>query len=178
MGYVRTAGMSTAARRRRRRTALVLSALVLLLAGVFAYAIAYYQGWLPGSATQDQAQTTSAPTEAALAPADITVNVYNATGPAGAARKTADELLKRGFKVNEVADDPEGATVDGVADIRYGPAGRDAARLLRKSVPGAELVADTRQGKEVDLVLGSEFKKLKTVKKSADTSTSSTTTTG
>lgn len=160
MGYVRTGGMSTAARRRRRRTALVLTAVVLLLLLVFGYAAAYYQGWI-GTGSTDSTSSTSAPSEEpALQPADVTLNVYNATGKTGLAGRTAEALKARGFVVDAVADDPTNATVEHVADVRYGRAGAPAARLLRESIPGAKFVRDEREGATIDLVLGAAFEEL------------------
>jgi hypothetical protein len=160
MGYVRTGGMSTAARRRRRRTALVLTAMVLVLAGVFAYAGAYYQGWLPGS--EEAAQTTSSPTETeeGLQPEDVVVNVYNASGVPGLAGRTAEAVTARGFEVGSVDNDPENETIEHSADIRHGESGEEAALLLQQEVPGAELVNDEREGPEIDLVLGDAFEEL------------------
>ena len=81
MGYVREAGMSTAARRKRRRTALVISSLLMIVVVGFLIAVATMQGWLnfgdEDGTTDDVAITSSAP--APLAPSDITINVYNST---------------------------------------------------------------------------------------------------
>ncbi len=162
MGYVRTGGMSTAARRRRRRTAFVLGVLVLLLAGVFGYAAAYYQGWIgdeEGSTDTSQVTETTPP----LQPGDVTLNVYNATGRAGLAGRTSESLQARGFRVDSVADDPEKATVKHVGDVRFGPKGARAALLLREAVPGVKFVRDKREGKTVDLVLGDAFTELPAV---------------
>ena len=101
MAYVRTGGMSTAARRRRRRTALVLTGLTLMLAVVLVYAVAYYQGWLGGedsAADADQVTATAPP----LRPGDVRVNVYNANGEPGLAGRTSEELESRGFVVDAV----------------------------------------------------------------------------
>ncbi len=151
--------MSTSARRRRRRTALVLTGLVAVLLAVFVYAAAYYRGWLPGDGDTAQ-QTTTAPTAQALQPGDVTVNVYNASGQVGLARRTADALTARGFTVDAVDNDPEQAVVAHSADIRYGEAGKAAASLLRRTFPDAELVKDARESAEVDLVLGTAFEEL------------------
>lgn len=161
MGYVRTAGMSTAARRKRRRTALVLTALVALLAGVFAYSAAYYQGWLPGVDPADSAEVTVEPTVTpdVLQPADVVVNVYNATQRAGLARDAAESLATYGFTIDAIANDPERASVAGV-DIRHGPAGEEGAQLLLEVVPEAQLVPDTRESASIDLVLGRGFTEL------------------
>lgn len=157
MGYVRTAGMSTAARRRRRRTALVLTALIGIVAAVGFYAAAYYMGWIGESDTgaADQSSiTTSAPT---LAPADVTVNVYNASGAPGIAGRTAQALSSRGFIIDAVDDAPPGTEVPEFAEIRHGDTTLEDAQLLQTLVPDATLVADTRQIDEVDLYLGTDF---------------------
>jgi len=159
MAYVRTGGMSTAARRRRRRTALVLTALTLMLALVLVYAVAFYQGWLGGSDTTadtDQVTATAPP----LQPGDVRVNVYNAKGEPGLAGRTSEELETRGFAVDAVDNDPEDASIAHSADIRHGPQGLESAELMQQSVPGSKLVADEREGTEIDLVLGDGFTEL------------------
>lgn len=159
MGYVRTAGMSTAARRRRQRTALVLTTLVLLLLVVFGYATAYYQGWIGSDEdSTDTSQVTQ--TVPPLQPGDVSVNVYNATGRAGLAGRTAQALEARGFGVESIADDPENATIEEVGTVRFGPDGDRSALLLRESVPGLRFVPDAREGATVDLVLGDGFEEL------------------
>ncbi len=162
MGYVRTAGLSTAARRRRRRTALVLAALVLLLVLVFGYAAAYYQGWLPEEASTETDQATSTATAApTLQPADLRVNVYNAGGPPGVAGRIAEELESLGFDVEDVENDPERERVENAIDIRHGPEGLEAAQLLQQEVfRYAELVPDERESPEVDVVLGDAYEEL------------------
>jgi len=159
VGYVRTAGMSTAARRRRRRTALVLTGLVALLLVVFLYAVAYYRGWIPGADedTGDAAATTTAAPQ--LQPADVIVNVYNATERAGLAGRTADALRALGYTVDAVDNDREGREPQ-TAAIYFGPEGQAGARLLQTAVPQAELVPDTRTTAEIDLVLGVDFEEL------------------
>ncbi|MGB3185550.1 MAG: LytR C-terminal domain-containing protein [Ornithinimicrobium sp.] len=160
MGYVRTGGMSTAARRRRRTTALVLTSLVVLLLIVFAYAIAIYQGWGPGGdgGSTDQDQVTA--TAPALQPADVAVNVYNAKGEPGLAGRIGAALEERGFRVSSIDNDPENATIEGSADIRHGAEGVEEATLMQQSVPGSTLVPDAREGDEIDLVLGDGFEEL------------------
>lgn len=162
MGYVRTAGMSTAGRRRRRRTALVLTGLLILLIAVFAYAAAYFQGWLPtdDGATGDREQVTATATATALKPEEVKVNVYNATDRSGLAGRTGEALEARGYDVQDIADDPEQSTVEGAAHIRFGPAGADAADAMHELVPAAELLQDDRESAEIDLVLGPDFEEL------------------
>ncbi|MGB3257473.1 MAG: LytR C-terminal domain-containing protein [Ornithinimicrobium sp.] len=160
MGYVRTGGMSTAARRRRRTTALVLTGLTALLLIVLAYAIAYYQGWVGGAdegSTDSGEVTTSAP---AIQPSEVTVNVYNAKGEPGLAGRIAGELEERTFDVASIDNDPEQASIEESANIRHGPDGLEAAELLQESVPGSTLVPDERESATIDLVLGDGFEEL------------------
>ncbi len=160
MGYVRTGGMSTAARRRRRRTALVLTALTVVLLAVLAYAVAYYQGWLPGVGDEvaDQEQVTA--TAPPMLPSDVSVNVYNAKGEPGLAARAAEELAERGFAVQSIDNDPEEATIEHTADIRHGAQSTAKAEFLQQSVPGSKLVPDERESAEIDLVLGDAFEDL------------------
>lgn len=90
-------------------------------------------------------------------PQKVRVNVYNATETSGLASKTARELTRRGFEVKEVANDPVGLPIEGVARIRYGPSSTQRAELLAYYVPGAELVEIERKGPKIDLALGDQF---------------------
>ncbi len=157
MGYVRTGGMSTAARRRRRTTALVLTGLAVLLLVVLAYAIAIFQGWGFGGDTDQSQATATAPV---LQPADVAVNVYNAKGEPGLAGRIGAALEERGFRVSSIDNDPENASIDGSAHIRHGSEGVEEATLMQQSVPGSTLVPDAREGDQVDLVLGDGFEEL------------------
>jgi len=87
----------------------------------------------------------------------VTVNVYNSTGRVGLAGDTAKLLGVRGFKIGAVENDPLGVPLEGVGEIRYGPNGEPAARLLAYHLPGATLVDDSRKGKKVDVSLGRQF---------------------
>lgn len=90
-------------------------------------------------------------------PQKVRVNVYNASDVSGLASKTAKELTKRGFVIKEVANDPEGVAIEGIAVIRYGPQSRKRAELLAAYVPGAELVEVQRSGPKIDLAMGATF---------------------
>lgn len=98
-----------------------------------------------------------APADELPVPKKTKVNVYNATETSGLASKTARDLKKRGFVIKEVANDPAGLPIEGVARIRYGPKGAKRAELLSYYVPGAELVELDRKGTTVDLALGDGF---------------------
>ena len=98
-----------------------------------------------------------APVDELPVPKKVRVNVYNATETSGLASKTARDLKKRGFVIKDVANDPAGLPIEGVARIRYGPKGAKRAELLSYYVPGAELVEMERPGTVVDLALGDSF---------------------
>lgn len=85
------------------------------------------------------------------------VNVFNSTWRNGLARQTAWQLASRNISVAAVANDPWGAYIPGVADVRFGKPGRETAWALALHIPGARLVNDGRTSTTVDLVLGQSF---------------------
>jgi hypothetical protein len=114
---------------------------------------------IPAAAvTTMPATTTVPPTDPnVLNPADVTVNVYNATVRRGLANNTAALLRERGFHISAVQNDPLEATIPGVAEIRAATVDSAEVRLLAQHVPGAVVVADSRTDSSVDLVLGETF---------------------
>jgi hypothetical protein len=109
--------------------------------------------------------TPSASARAAnpVKPGQITVNVLNATPRIGLAKKTADELKKRGFKIGDVGNAPKAydAKVKAAGILLGAPASADgASRVLGTQLAGAQTKNDARRGKDVDLIIGSGFKDL------------------
>ena len=145
--------------RRRRRTAITLAVVIAGLAFAFSSAASYYQE----SGPKPQPCTTVAapePTADPLEPADVTLNVYNATKRSGIASAAAKTARERRFVVEKVANDPDDAEVGRVAIIRYGPDGKESAKLLATHLPeGVKLVKIKREGDVIDLVLGEKWKK-------------------
>ncbi|MFF2362179.1 LytR C-terminal domain-containing protein [Streptomyces sp. NPDC058122] len=97
-------------------------------------------------------------------PAQITVNVLNATPRSGLAKQTADELKKRGFKIGDVGNATAAydKKVTG-AGILLGAkaAGQAALPVLNTQLSGAQLKTDGRaQATTVDLIIGNSFKAL------------------
>jgi hypothetical protein len=90
-------------------------------------------------------------------PAQVTTNVYNATDRTGLAASTAEELQVRGFLIGVIDNDPLAKTLTGVGEIRHGPSGEQAARLMAFYLPGAELVDDGRKDATIDTVLGAAY---------------------
>jgi LCP family protein required for cell wall assembly len=112
----------------------------------------------------DDAATAEAPAEAdasqelTVAPADVTVEVRNATTTAGLAAEVGQELEAEGFGLGGVGN--ETATVDHTI-VRHGPGAAEQARTVAAAVPGAELVANDRIGENaVQLVIGPDFEKV------------------
>ncbi|MBP0457027.1 LytR C-terminal domain-containing protein [Streptomyces montanisoli] len=104
-------------------------------------------------------------------PAQITVNVYNATTRSGLAQRTADELKKRGFVVGKVgnASAQYDKKVAGAAVLLGAPSAANGTfTVLGTQVKGASPKTDTRTGKDVDFIIGTGFTAL-TAQKVADT---------
>ncbi|MEF9884220.1 LytR C-terminal domain-containing protein [Streptomyces sp. P9-A4] len=109
------------------------------------------------------AKATTAPAAALPKPAQITVNVYNATPRSGLAKTTADELKKRGFKIGKVGNAPTAydKKVTG-AGLLLGAttATKGALPVLGTQLKGATTRTDTRATADVDLIIGTAFKNL------------------
>ena len=156
MSYVVESGASRSRRARRRRALITLGVVALMLFFAFWYAYSYYQHSDSARAVPTTSCTTTT-TAAALAPKQVTVNVYNATSRNGLAAKTAADVRKRGFKVSSVSNDPLDKRVTAAAEVRYGPKGAAAGKLVLALVKGSKAVADKRTDASVDLVLGAKF---------------------
>ncbi|CAL9305174.1 hypothetical protein SUDANB180_03723 [Streptomyces sp. enrichment culture] len=97
------------------------------------------------------------------APGRITVNVYNATPRSGLAKKTADELRRRGFRIGKVGNAAKeyDKKVKGPGLLLGSPAAQDTSlRVLATQLTGASLRADAREGADLDLIIGDAFKDL------------------
>ncbi|MFM9448422.1 LytR C-terminal domain-containing protein [Streptomyces acidiscabies] len=119
------------------------------------------------SASGGCAPKKAVPTTAAVVlpkPAQITVNVFNATTRSGLAKTTADELKKRGFKVGQVGNAPAqfDKKVAGTGVLVGMPAASGTSlSVLGVQLPGAERRMDAaRKDASVDLVIGNGFKTL------------------
>jgi hypothetical protein len=86
----------------------------------------------------------------------VTVQVFNTTDRSGIATAASDTLRSRGFNIAAKPTDAT-PTVSGVAEVRYGKAGRAAAVLLAYYFPGAKLVPSNRPDARVDVALGKAY---------------------
>ncbi|MFF0429952.1 LytR C-terminal domain-containing protein [Streptomyces sp. NPDC004520] len=108
-------------------------------------------------------KATTAPAAAFPKPAQITVNVYNATPRSGLAKTTADELKKRGFKIGKVGNAPVAydKKVPGTGLLLGATtAVKGALPVLGTQLAGTTSKADTRATPDVDLIIGTAFKTL------------------
>jgi hypothetical protein len=149
------------------RRVLAVTVVLLVMAGVVAIA------WNRALQQPDEKVTSQPsvscpapqPTLVVLPPDRVKVNVYNDTRRNGLAASAAKTLRKRDFRIGEIANDPLERTVKGVAEVRHGPTGKDAARTVAVHVgdvgDGLALVAVKRKGRAVDLVLGPGFTALR-----------------
>ncbi|MDI3402644.1 LytR C-terminal domain-containing protein [Streptomyces cavernicola] len=96
-------------------------------------------------------------------PGQIKVNVLNATPRTGLAKKTADELKKRGFTIGEVGNATKeyDKKVEAAA-VLLGPksALKSGLPVLGTQLAGAERKTDGRKGEEIDFIIGKAFKSL------------------
>ena len=114
-----------------------------------------YDQPLPGS------ENTPKPT-LPVAPAQITVDVYNASGTPGQARQAADALHAQGMKIGTIAtwSGPEQNTTE----ILVGPGvPPDNATALSMFVPGALRTDDATRGSHLVLVIGRDFTSVRTL---------------
>ncbi|MEU1275828.1 LytR C-terminal domain-containing protein [Streptomyces sp. NPDC005799] len=162
-------------RRRRRRGRLVLAVVASVVAlGVIGWGTlqlidVFTGGGKKASAAGPKSDCSTRVSASAKAsrslpkPAQITVNVYNATTRSGLAKSTADELQKRGFKIGDVgnASKDYDKKVKG-AGILLGPASavNTSLPVLGTQLAAADKRTDTRKGTDVDLIIGDAFKNL------------------
>ncbi|HJQ00291.1 MAG TPA: LytR C-terminal domain-containing protein [Jatrophihabitans sp.] len=147
-----------------------LPALAFLLALTILTAIVWWRVLHrpDGSATTSHGPTIVQPSICAPAgkpltlpkPATITVTVLNGTQRYQLATQVTALLKARGFRVGTPNDAPSQLT--GIGEIQFGPAGRTAATLLSYYLPGATMVAESRSGTALTLVLGAGYHALAT----------------
>jgi hypothetical protein len=96
----------------------------------------------------------------ATTPDQTSVRVLNASKQRGEAALVTENLKQLGFSQAGKPDTdqvyPDGSMTCR-AQIRYGPQGASAARIMSLLDPCAELIKDNRQDASVDLVIGKKF---------------------
>jgi LCP family protein required for cell wall assembly len=89
-----------------------------------------------------------------VVPAEILVDVHNASGTEGQGSRAAEDLAAQGVRIG-VIDARE--KVAAATTIRHAPDQLEAARTLQAAVPGSVLRADSEQGTRLDLTLGESY---------------------
>lgn len=150
--------MATSRTRRPLPALAFLLALSLLTALVW-WRVIHRSDSSHASSPQPSCTTSATPTLTVVpAPASVTVNVLNSTQKTGLAGQVTGFLAADGFKTGTPTNDTSSrAPVAGVAEIRYGPTGAAAAKLVSFYVPNSVLVPDARTDASVDLALGAKF---------------------
>lgn len=101
-----------------------------------------------------------------MPPAQVQVNVVNASPKRGAAQMVSTSLLQLGFQVNgnpqidsaypQSASNPNDVMAC-QGQIRFGPNGESAARTLSLVLPCTQLIKDSRQDASVTVSIGTKF---------------------
>ncbi|MFF7179757.1 LytR C-terminal domain-containing protein [Streptomyces sp. NPDC008121] len=159
----------------RRRRIVIASATAVVVLGAAGWGTLQLVQVFSGDGTKTTAargagldcKPAPKPSAAAVAafpkPAQITVNVYNATPRGGLAKSTADELKKRGFTIGKVGNAPVAydKKVPGAAILLAAPgATKGAFPVLGTQLKTATTKTDARATADVDLILGTAFKAL------------------
>lgn len=145
------------AKRQRWRAPVTLLVLVAFVAGS-----AWY-GWNALTDVGESATTCTPATARRLVPADVRLNVYNATQRDRLATRTAAQLRQRGFVIRRVGNFPTERPVAQVAIIRAAPAARQAVALVRRQFRSSAFEPDNRGDATVDVILGESFRALRAI---------------
>lgn len=138
---------------------------LVLLLGLLAAAVYVALGIARGDITVGSAEPSPNPTPTSTCPAGpfdyqdpsaITVNVYNGTNIDGLAGTVAADLRERAFAVREIGN-RDGAPTGSSAIIVSGPGGQANAFTVQRTIPNSLYVADEREDRTVDVVLGSSY---------------------
>ena len=109
------------------------------------------------AAPEPQPELTQPAAPETVAPAEVSVNVYNGSGVSGVAKSAAEALQAQGFTVPETGN--ADSTEYTATEIRYAAGDQALAATLAAAIPGVT----TAESEEpttgtVDLVIGSDFK--------------------
>jgi hypothetical protein len=153
-----------AARRRRASMRSIRHGVVLVvLIGLLAAAVYVALGIARGDISVGAAEASPEPTSTCPAgpfdyqdPSAITVNVFNSTTIDGLATTAADQLRGRAFAVRDIGNRQVGST-GMTAIIVSGEGGRANAFTLQRTIPDSLYVADEREDRTVDVIVGSSY---------------------
>ncbi|WP_020495088.1 envelope integrity protein Cei [Sciscionella marina] len=158
---------------RRRRplpaiSILVLLGIVAIVVWVTAVTSSGDKGEVADCTVPKGIGTPLAPTELdkvqPTPPGQVTVQVLNASSQRGQANMVGTILEQLGFPQGaKPTNDPayQSSSLDCHGQIRFGPAGQNAARTLSLVDPCAQLVRDDRKDAGVNFVIGQKFDDLR-----------------
>lgn len=148
------------ASRRRVRHGVVLALLVVILFAAVYVALGIARGDIsvgePEAAAPSPTSTCPAGPFDYQDPSAITVNVYNGTTISGLASTAATQLRERAFAVRDIGN-RELASTAATAFIISGEGGRANAFTVQRTIPDSIYVADEREDRTVDVVLGESY---------------------
>jgi hypothetical protein len=98
-----------------------------------------------------------------VAPSDISLKVLNATSTNGLAAKASQALANVGFGISTTGDAPSGTNPSQTV-VLYGPTRAESAKTVSAAVPGSITKEDSSLGTGIELVVGSNYSTVKSVK--------------
>ena len=157
--------MASSVKRRPLPALIGLTALLVLAAVVWLRVLHRSDSKPKASGTPCPTSTRSVPAGVALPnPSTVSIQVLNATGKGGLAGRTQAQLQADGFAAAAGAgnDAANRNKIKASAVIRFGPAAKAGATLLRYYIPGAVLTPVTTRSATVVISLGNGFRSLAT----------------
>lgn len=112
-----------------------------------------------------------------VAPSNISVKVLNATASNGLASKASQALARVGFGTSGTGNAPSSFDPSKTVVV-YGATRADSAKTLSAAVPGSTTQEDDSLGNGIELVVGSNYSTVKSVKVSSSSSSRPTVRTG
>jgi hypothetical protein len=112
-----------------------------------------------------------------IAPADIALKVLNATTTNGQAATVAQALISVGFPSPSTGNAPNGTDPSRTV-VLYGPSRADSAQTVHAAVPGSAIQEDKSLGSSIELVVGSNYSTVRSVKVSTPSTDRPTVRTG
>jgi hypothetical protein len=151
--------------RQRRQTYTFVSVFVMFfLVGLVA--LGNWQQWWTIGGSAQAASICPAPT--VIEPRFADVNVINGTTRKGLAGAVAKELQKRQFRVLTLETEEQDKPLKTAIQVRYGPAGKLAARTVALQFPAkVKMIEDEREDETVDVVIGDPYKTMVSAKQGA-----------
>ncbi|MFD0347720.1 LCP family protein [Kitasatospora aburaviensis] len=94
--------------------------------------------------------------EPSVAPEQVHVQVFNATGVPGLGARVDGDLRRAGFATTGAPSNAPAGTPPGRTAVRYDPRWAESARLLAAALPGAELTAVPGLGPTLQVYAGAD----------------------